>query len=114
MFVGIKTDMSAEEVLNKVEKWLSILMEDHNFIEILNNCDILPEGSRDNIQAQRTKADKAQYYIQHIIKNSAATYLPKLFQAMEQYCTTYRQDLFLDMIAEIKSKFRQQDVWLAS
>ena len=110
--VGSKiTEMSAEEILRKFDNKLcsTLPLDDPNFLEILENCEILPEGSRDKIQAEKTKANKADYYFQHIMKTSTDLYLPKLLKAMEDYNNKYTtntalQDLLIHMIAEMNSK----------
>ena len=103
--------MSSEEVFKKYGiKLCKILpMDDPIFLEMLLNHDILPGDSRDKLEAQKTKAEKANYYIQHVIKPSANLYLPKLLQAMEQYYKEHNdnvlQELVIPMIAEMNSKF---------
>ena len=103
--------MSLEKVLKNygIKLCKALPMEDPIFLIILENHDILPGDSRDKIETQKTKIEKANYYIQQVIKTSADLYLPKLLQAMEQYYKEYNdnvlQELVIHMIAEMNSKF---------
>ena len=103
--------MSSEEVFKKygIKLYRALPMDDSDFLKMLKNCDILPEDCRDKLKTQKTKVDKATYYIQHVIRPSAELYLPKLLQAMEQYYKEYHndvlQDLLVHVIAEMNSKF---------
>ena len=84
-------------------------MDDPVFLTMLIRLDILSEDNRDKLETQKTKVEKADYYIQQVIKTSPDLYLPKLLQAMEQYYKEYNdhalQDLVIHMIAEMNSKF---------
>ena len=101
--------MSAEAILKKygIKLCETLPVEDPIFLQMLENYKILPEDSRDKIQAKKMKAEKADYYIQHILKTSSDLY--KLIQAMEQYHTEYNdaalQDLFIHMLAEMNGMF---------
>ena len=103
--------MSSEDVFKKygIKLCKALPMDDPIFLITLENHDILPGGSRDKLETQKTKAEKANYYIQHVIKTSADLYLPKLLQAMEQYYKEYNdnvlQELLIHMIAEMNSTF---------
>ena len=103
--------MSAEQVLNQYNTKLcgTMPMEESKFLQILEKYEILPEDSKHNIQAQKTKMDKADYYIQHVIKASTDLYLPKLIKAIEHYyrgsCDSALPDFLVYMIAEIHCKF---------
>ena len=103
--------MSSEDLFKKYGiKLCNILpMDKPVFLIMLKNHDILPGDSRDKIETQKTKIEKANYYIQHFIKTSTDLYLPKLLQAMEQYYKEYNdnvlQELIIHMIAEMNSKF---------
>ena len=103
--------MSSEKVLKKygIKLCKALPMDDPIFLIMLKSHDILPGDTRDKLEAQKTKAEKADYYIQQVIKTSAGLYLPKLLQAMEQYYKEYNDDVLLElvihMIAEMNSKF---------
>ena len=103
--------MSSEEVFKEYGTKLckALPMDDPGFLIILKSHDILSEDSRDKLETQKTKVEKANYYIQHVIKISPDLYLPKLLQAMEQYYKKYNdnvlQDLVIHVIAEMNSKF---------
>ena len=98
--------MSATEILKKYDSELrkKLPMEDSNFLQILENCEILPKDSREKIQAKKND-ERADFYIKHIIGTSPDLYLPKLLQAMERYHPKYAddafQDLLIHMIAEL-------------
>ena len=83
-------------------------MEEPDFLQILKKYDILPEDNRCKIQAQKTKSEKANYYIQQVIKPSTDLYFPKLIQAMEQYykgCNVNAlPEVLVYIIAEMNSK----------
>ena len=102
--------MSAEQVLNKYNAKLcgTMPLEESNFLQMLEKYDILPGDNKHNIQAQKTRMEKADYYIQHVIKTSTDLYLPKLIKAMEHYYRGSRDsalpDFLVYMIAEIHSK----------
>ena len=102
--------MSSEKVLKKysIKLCKALPMDDPIFLIMLENHDILPGDSRDKIETQKTKIEKANYYIQHVIKTSSDLYLLKLFQAMEQYYKEYNdnvlQELIIHMVAEMNSK----------
>ena len=108
--------MSPEKVLKKYGiKLCEVLpMNDPIFLRILKNHDILPGDSRDKLETHKTKAEKANYFIQYIIETSTDLYLPKLLQAMEQYYKEYNdialQELVIDMIAEMNSKFSSNSI----
>ena len=103
--------MSATEVLKKYDSELrkNLPMEDSNFLQILENCEILPGDIREKIQAKKTNDERADVYIKHIIGTSPDLYLPSLLQAMEQYHPKYAdnafQDLLIHMIAELNGMF---------
>ena len=103
--------MYSEKVLKKygIKLCKALPMDDPIFLIMLENHDILPGDSRDKLETQKTKAEKANYYIQHVIKTSPDLYLPKLLQAMEQYYKEYNDnvihELVIHMIAEMNSKF---------
>ena len=103
--------MSSEKVLKKygIKLCKTLPMDDPIFLIMLENQDILPGDSRDKIETQKTKIEKADYYFRQVIKTSADLYLPKLLQAMEQYYKEYNdnvlKELGIHMIAEMKSKF---------
>ena len=102
--------MSAEKVFKKYHnKLCKILpMENPSFLRALEKYDVLTKDVRCGIQEKITKADKADYYIQYVVKTSN---LPKLLAVMEQYCNDYTnhdvdlQKLLVHMIAEISGKF---------
>ena len=79
--------MSTKEVLAKFySEMLKVLpMGNPAFLAILEGCKLLPGDTRDRIQAERTKAEKATCLIENVIKTSPNLYLPKLLQAMEKY-----------------------------
>ena len=97
--------MSAEKVLKKYNTKLREVMPIENpiFLETLKKHDILPEDTECRMQAKKTKADKADCYIQYVIKSSNSF---KLLEAMEKYydeSTEHNsdlQDLLIHMIAE--------------
>ena len=101
--------MSAEEILKKfgIKLCETLPMEDPIFLQMLENYKILPGDSKDKIQARKTKAEKADYYTQRILKTSSDLY--KLLQAMEQYHTEYNdtalQELLIYMLAEMNGMF---------
>ena len=103
--------MSSEKVLKEygIKLCKALPMDDPIFLIMLKSHDILPGDTRDKLESQKTKADKADYYIQHVIKASTDLYLPKLLQAMEQYYKEHNddalQELVIHMIAEMNSKF---------
>ena len=103
--------MSSETVLKKygIKLCKALPMDDPIFLMILENHDILPGDSKDKIESQKIKLEKANYYIQQVIKSSPDLYLPKLLQAVEQYYKEYSdkvlQELVIHMIAEMNSKF---------
>ena len=103
--------MSSEKALNKycIKLCKTLPMDDPIFLIILENHDILPGDSREKIETQKTKVEKANYYIQQVIKTSTDLYLPKLLQAMEQYYKENSditlQELVIHVIAEMNSKF---------
>ena len=103
--------MSLDKVMKNYSTELckALPMDDPIFLLTLENHGILPGDSRDKIVTQKTKIEKANYYIQHVIKTSTDLYLPKLLQAMEQYYKKYNdnvlQELVIHMIAEMNSKF---------
>ena len=103
--------MSSDKALNKycIKLCKTLPMDDPIFLIILKNHDVLPGDSRDKIDIQKTKVEKANYYIQQVIKTSTDLYLPKLLQAMEQYYKEYNdialQELVIHVIAEMYSKF---------
>ena len=102
--------MSSEKVLKEYGFKLckALPMDDPIFLIMLKSHDILPGNSRDKLETQKTKAEKADYYIQHVIKTSDF-FIPKLLQAMEQYYKEYNddvlQELVIYMVAEMNSKF---------
>ena len=79
---------------------------DPAFLVILEQNSLLPGDTRDKIQAERTKAEKADCFINNVIKTSPNLYLPKLVQAMEKYCKDYTDialnDLAVDLGAAMK------------
>ena len=79
--------MSTKEVLATFNsEMLKVLpMGNPVFLAILEVYKLLPGDTRDRIQAERTKADKAACLIENVIKTSPNLYLPKLLQAMEKY-----------------------------
>ena len=103
--------MSSEKVFKKycIKLCKALPMDDPIFLIMLRNHDILPGDSRDKLETQKTKAEKADYYIQHVTKTSPDLHLPKLLQAMGQYYKEYNdnalQELVIHMIAEVNSKF---------
>ena len=101
--------MSAEAILKKygIKLCETLPVEHPIFLQMLENYKILPGDSRDKIQAMKTKAEKADYYIQHVLKTSSDLY--KLVQAMERYHTEYNdtalQELLIHMLAEMNGTF---------
>ena len=102
--------MSLEKVFEKygIKFCKALPMDDSIFLLMLKSHDILPGDTRDKLESQKTKAEKADYYIQQVIKTSPDLYLPKLLQAMEQYYKECNddvlQELVIHMIAEMNSK----------
>ena len=102
--------MSTKEVLKRHNAKLREVLPVENpvFLEVLKKYGILPEDAQCIMQAKETKADKADCYIQYIIKSSK---LPKLLEAMEKYYNESTeqnsdlQNLLIHMIAELNSKF---------
>ena len=102
--------MSTEEILKKYNAKLCKILPVENsvFLEILKKCGILPEDIKYKMQAKETEVDKANCYIQYVIKSSN---LPKLLEAMEKYyneSTQHDNDfqkLLIHMIADVNSKF---------
>lgn len=103
--------MSTEEIIEKfgIKLCETLPMEDPIFLQMLENNKILPGDSKDKIQARNEKAEKADYYIQCVLKIQPSSDLSKLLQAMEQYHTKYNntalQDLLIHMLAEINGMF---------
>ena len=108
---AVGSKMSSEKVLKEygIKLCKALPMDNPIFLMMLKSHDILPGDTGDKLETQKTKAEKANYYIQHVIKTSADLYLPKLLQAMEQYYKAYNdnalQELVIHMIAEMNSKF---------
>ena len=98
--------MSSENALKEysIKLGKTLPMDDPNFLQMLEYYDILPGDSRDKIQAHKTKAEKADYYIQQIVKTSTDLYLPKLIQAMERYCNEYTDIALQELLKQIKAK----------
>ena len=100
--------MSAKDVLkNYLVELLKVLpMRDNTFLSILEQNGLMSDNDRDSIKAERKQNDKADYFIQHVIKKSTDKYLPKLLTAMEKYCEEQTDialsDLAADMRAEMK------------
>ena len=99
--------MSIEQIIENfgIKLCETLPMEDPIFLQMLENHKILPGDGRDKIQAKKTKPEKADYYVYHILKIQPSSELSKLLQAMEQYYTEYNdtalQDLLIHMLAEI-------------
>ena len=79
--------MSTKEVLTtfKPEMLKVLPMGNPTFLAILEGCKLFPGDTRDRIQAERTKAEKAACLIENVIETSPKLYLPKLLQAIEKY-----------------------------
>lgn len=100
--------MTPKEILKQyIVELLKVLpMRNPTFLSMLEQNGLLPGDSRDRIEAEKTQADKADYFIQHVIKTSTDLYLPKLLKAMEIYCKEDTDvalgDLAADMRVEMK------------
>ena len=109
--------MSSEKVLKKygIKLCEALPMDNPIFLIMLKSHDILPGDSRNQLETQKTKVEKADYYIQQVIKISPDLHLPKLLQAMEQYYKEYNddtlQELVIHMIAEMNSKFSSHNIY---
>ena len=79
-------------------------MSNPTFLQTLEYYKILPGDSRDKIEAKSTTGEKADYYIQQIIKTSTDLYLPKLLEAMEYYCKQCTDIALEDLLNQIKAK----------
>ena len=100
--------MSTEEVLKKYNAKLCKVLPVENsfFLETLKKFGILSEDTKDKMQAKETKVDKANCYIQYVIKSSN---FPKLLEAMEKYYNESTQHnidfqkLLIHVIADVNS-----------
>ena len=103
-FVG---KMSADDSLVKytTELYKMLPMKDPCFQAMLEQYTLFPGNTKEIIESKGNNAEKAEYFIQHVVRISPDLYLPKLIQAVEQYCKGYinnaLQNLIDDMMADI-------------
>ena len=80
--------MSAKDILMKYAADLhkKLPMNDPYFLSTLEQYIPFPGNTKEMIESKATNAEKAEYFIQYVVKTSPDLHLPKLFQAIKQYC----------------------------
>ena len=91
---------------NNFEKLLTLPMDDSTFIAKLTTNKLLPGDTGGKIEAQSTLADKASYFLNHIIKPSLdvgiVDSLNRLLSVMEQCDYDHIKQLALEIKSAIE------------
>ena len=105
---------SYKEVFQKYsyELTASLPMDDPLFIAELDACELLPGDTRGQIEARATPADKASYFLGHIIKPSLdvkdVTYFNSLMKVMEESEYKHVRKLADDIKHEVNRDYREK------
>ena len=79
-------------------------MKDPNFQVTLEQYTLFPGNTKEIIESKGNSTEKAEYFIQHVVRISPDLYLPKLIQAIEQYCKNYIDNALQNLINDIKAE----------
>ena len=101
-------DMACKEVFQRYFGKLTacLPMEDSLFLVKLSECSLIPGDTKDKIKSKDTQADKAEYFISHVIKPSLEvgdTDFDKLLAVMSESGYRYLKELSCTIKSEIES-----------
>ena len=68
---------------HKVELLRELPLEEAIFFAMAEKAKLFPLGTGDSIRAEKTRVDKVDYFLQHVVEPAADTYLPKLLEVMK-------------------------------
>lgn len=78
--------ISAEDAIKKynVKLLKELPLDETQFFAMAQEADLFPLNIGNNIKAEKTRADKVAYFLQHVVEPSADIYLPKLLEVMKK------------------------------
>ena len=97
--------LSAKEAVIqfKVELLQELPLEDPLFFAMAHRAGLFPMGFNAIINAQRTRAHKVNYFLNHVIVPGADEYLPKLLEVMKESKVANLKRLADDIQATLQS-----------
>ena len=77
--------ISAKDAIKKYKVKLlrELPLDETLFFAMAEEADLFPLSTGSNIKAEKTRADKVAYFLQHVIEPAADTYLPRLLEVMK-------------------------------
>ena len=82
-------------------------MDDRLFLVMLSEHELLPGDTEDKIKSQNTQAEKAEYFMSHVIKPSleadSRAYLDKLLLVMSRSGYKYLEEISCKINSEISN-----------
>ena len=84
--IGSRVVLSARDAIKhfNVKLVKQLPLDDVVFFTKAKQADLFPSNTGDSIKAKYTSADKASYFLQHVIEPGAEEYLPKLLKVMKE------------------------------
>ena len=84
--IGSRVVLSARDAIKhfNVKLVQQLPLDDVVFFTKAKQANLFPSNTGDSIKAKHTSADKASYFLQHVVEPGAKEYLPKLLKVMKE------------------------------
>ena len=86
----------------KVELLQKLPLDDPIFFAMVERVGLFPLDTRDSIRAERTRARKVAYFLDHVIEPGVDDYLPKLLKVMRESKVTNVEKLAVNILEELQ------------
>ena len=96
--------LSAKDAVKqyKVELLREVPLEEAIFFAMAEKAGLFPLSTGDRITAEKTRADKVAYFLQHVVEPAADIYLSKLLEVMKNSKVVNVEKLAGDIQAAIE------------
>ena len=97
--------MSAKDAIKtfKVKLLQELPLDEPLFLAMVETAGLFPLNTRDCIRAEKTRAHKVDYFLDHVVEPGADDYLPKLLKVMRESGVPNVQRLAGDIQATLQS-----------
>ena len=86
----------------KVQLLTELPLDEAIFFAMVEKADLFPLSNGNSIKAEKTRADKVAYFLQHVVEPAAEIYLPKLLEVMKESKVVNIEKLACDIQAAVE------------
>ena len=86
----------------KIELLTELPLDEAIFFAMAEKAALFPLSTGNSIKAEKTRADKVAYFLQHVVEPAAETYLPKLLEVMKKSKVLNIEKLARDIQATVE------------